>query len=67
MDGAIGNTIYNLEARLHRGETPAEAIAHGLFIRMTAEPETPAATGKSSEQLSWEIEQATGVRISSGE
>ena len=63
MDGAIGNTIYNLEARLHRGATPAEAIAHGLFIAMTAGPETRAQTGKSSDQLSWEIEQATGVRI----
>jgi len=67
MDGAIGNTIYNLEARLHRGATPAEAIAHGLFIAMTTVPETRAETRKSPEQLSWEIEQATGVRIGSAE
>jgi hypothetical protein len=63
MDGAIGNTIYNLETRLHRGATPAEAIAHGLFIPLTVVPETRAEPDKSPEQLSWEIEQATGVRI----
>jgi len=51
MDGAVGNMIYNLETRLHSGATPAEAIAHGLFIPMTAVPEAQAQTGKSTDQL----------------
>jgi hypothetical protein len=63
MDGAVENTIYNLDTRLHSGATPAEAIARGLFIAMPAVPETRAKPGTSPEQLSWEIEQATGVRI----
>jgi hypothetical protein len=67
MDGAIGNTIYNLRSHLLSGSTPAEAIARGLGIPMTAAPKTREETGTSSEQLSWEIEQATGVRITSGE
>ncbi len=62
MDGALGNMIYNLDTHLHSGATPAEAIARGLGI-LTALPETRAKTGKSPEQLNWEIEQATGVRI----